>query len=119
MRFTSTLLLLLLAIGCSDASQSSLDSTVDETIDDSHPDRKYQIYGGRLKESDLDEIESLVAKLTEDAILTIDVRRPNVVEVKTGVVRGPLDGGGVYYEFEKKDGRWVRINEKGSKSWVS
>jgi hypothetical protein len=42
-----------------------------------------------------------------------------LVEVNTGVIHGPLSGHGTYYEFENRDGQWVRINTGTHKMWRS
>ncbi|MBI3862318.1 MAG: hypothetical protein HY290_10530 [Planctomycetia bacterium] len=81
------------------------------------PTREYRVVGGHLSAADVAEIESLVSKLTEERILLITVRKSGSVTVTTGVVRGPLDGGGSEFDFEKENGRWVKTGI--SSSWVS
>jgi hypothetical protein len=82
------------------------------------PVRAYEI-DGTLSEADLRSIEALVRGLTKDPIMKMTVDDLGTVEVMTGVVRGPLDGGGDFYDFAKREGRWVRINSDKIKSWVS
>src|SRR4051812_28100009 len=74
---------------------------------------------GELGDADRRELEDLVARQTADPILGIRVIRSGVVEVTTGVVRGPLGGGGSIFDFEKRDGRWFQINENAVKVWRS
>jgi hypothetical protein len=79
---------------------------------------KYEVLG-ELADADLRELEALVARLTADPILLVRVVRPGVVEVKTGVIRGPLAGGGRFFDFEKQDGRWTPANTNEVRLWKS
>jgi hypothetical protein len=56
---------------------------------------------------DLLQVKTLTFGLTEDPILDITGIRPGLVEVRTGVVTGPLDGHGDQFEFEKQNGKWI------------
>jgi hypothetical protein len=80
--------------------------------------QKYAVEGN-LAAEDLRQIQLLVAGLTYDPILHVKVRRAGLVEVTTGVVLGPLAGHGTYYDFEKRDGQWIRINTDTLKIWRS
>lgn len=79
---------------------------------------RYKVVG-ELSDADLGELEGLVARLTADPILLVRVIRPGVVDVKTGVIRGPLAGGGRFFDFEKQDGRWTPANTNEVRLWAS
>lgn len=72
-----------------------------------------------LTEDDRDQIEAIVKSLTDDPIMDITITGADTVEVMTGVVRGPLDGGGRYFDFKRVRGRWEYTQENGLKMWVS
>lgn len=78
-------------------------------------ERDYVILG-RLTEEDIEALEPMVRELTTEPVLRIKRSRLGDVEVTTGHVRGPLDGGGSSFIFEKRDGKWELTAEGG---WVS
>jgi hypothetical protein len=67
---------------------------------------------------DLTEIITAVKKVESDSILMISAEdQPDgQIEVTTGVVRGPLDGGGKKYYLKRIDGTWVIQSQA---FWVS
>ena len=73
---------------------------------------------GDLDPSDVVEIQRLVRSIRgiHRAILSIEVIDKNEVEIMTGIVRGPLDGGGNLLRAKKRDGRWKITSIS---SWVS
>ena len=77
--------------------------------------------GGVSKiQKDIKKIESLLTEIgSKYPILEVVFLKDDRVEVQTGVVRGPLDGMGIYYDFEKKDGIWLQLNKDTFRSWVS
>jgi hypothetical protein len=74
---------------------------------------------GTLPDSERRELETLVVRLTNQPILRFRVIGPCAVEATTGVIRGPLDGGGEIFHFEKRDGRWVRPDPNEVTIWRS
>jgi hypothetical protein len=72
---------------------------------------------GALSRDDLDEIQRLVAHEDSQPILSvIQDERTKEFEVSTGIVRGPLDGGGKRYRLRKEGTVW-KLTPSGS--WVS
>lgn len=61
-------------------------------------------------------IRGIVKKLTKEPILCIALEGDGNVYVKTGVIRGPLEGGGKFFVFAKRDGKWI-VKRKGV--WLS
>ncbi|WP_146522101.1 hypothetical protein [Stieleria varia] len=49
-------------------------------------------------------------------ILSLRFTDQNTIQITTGVVRGPLSGGGFYYIARREHGRWI-VRSKGG--WVS
>lgn len=82
------------------------------------PPGDYRVVG-KLSDADLRELEDLVSRQTDDPIMNVRVLRPGLVEVTTGVLRGPVNGGGRILDFEKQDGRWRQINMHEVKVWRS
>jgi len=69
---------------------------------------------------DVSEISKAIQQAKVDQpIISIRVIQENHVEVTTGTIRGPLDGGGFIYEFKKNENKWELINPNMIKSWVS
>jgi len=69
---------------------------------------------------DVAEIAEIVKGIEDvDPILSIRVIDQEKVEVTTGVVRGPLDGGGRIYSLKKIDGEWDLDESKGTTHWMS
>lgn len=65
---------------------------------------------GKLSRSDVAAICHVIetsSQLSEKRILWINVKAPDEVEVWTGEVRGPLDGGGEAATLNKANGVWV------------
>jgi hypothetical protein len=81
----------------------------------------WQNYGSSrpLTPEDRAQIADLVKQLTDEPVLRIRPDDPFQVEVMTGEIRGPLDGGGRIFWFRKSWGRWKRIREDGIAVWVS
>jgi hypothetical protein len=52
-------------------------------------------------------------------VLWIDVISKTEVDVLTGVIRGPLDGGGRIFKLRRENGKWIYIKEEMYRSWVS
>jgi len=70
-----------------------------------------------LSSNDIIQIQKLIGKETEENILSIvEDEDTHVIEVTTGVVRGPLDGGGKSFKLQCDDGKW-KIT--GTSMWVS
>lgn len=65
------------------------------------------------------DIRQLCALLGEGSILEIVFSGPRRVEVKTGVMRGPLNGQGRYFDFQKEGETWIELDKNIRKSWVS
>ncbi|PXA02841.1 hypothetical protein DDZ13_15040 [Coraliomargarita sinensis] len=69
---------------------------------------------------DVAEIAETVKKIDGvDPILSIRVIDRENVEVRTGVVRGPMDGGGRIYSLKKVTGEWELDESKGTAHWLS
>lgn len=75
---------------------------------------------GKIISIDVKDVADIVEIITNtgeaDPILSIRVISRSDVEVTTGIVRGPLDGGGNIYRVKKKNGQWT-LDGKGS--WIS
>lgn len=54
-----------------------------------------------------------------DPVLWIDVISKNEVDVSTGVIRAPLDGGGRIFKLQKESGKWIYVKENFYRSWTS
>lgn len=52
-------------------------------------------------------------------VLWIDVISKTEVDVVTGVVRGPLNGGGRIFKLRRENDKWIYIKEEMYRSWVS
>lgn len=52
-------------------------------------------------------------------VLWIDVISKTEVDVSTGEVRGPLDGGGRIFKLRRENDKWIYIKEEMYRSWVS
>jgi len=78
---------------------------------------------GQLSDFQKKEIEDIteVAKSLDSKypIMSIEFKSPNEVEIMTGVVRGPLDGGGNYFDLKKQNGKWIQVNSDSHRGWVS
>src|SRR5262245_10252413 len=69
----------------------------DDQLEWNLDERNYKIIGGKLSDNDIRQIEALASKLTKDPIMNIEIKRPGLVNVTTGVVYGPLDGQGAIF----------------------
>ena len=49
-------------------------------------------------------------------IIDITIYNDRCIFIKTGVIRAPLNGSGINYNFEKNKGKWVLESES---KWVS
>jgi hypothetical protein len=76
----------------------------------------------------LNELQAEDIKAIVDYAKTVDKEYPlmrieflglDKVEIQTGIVRGPLDGGGRFHTLERKHGRWQVVSDGSSKRWVS
>ncbi|CAM3181799.1 hypothetical protein [Rariglobus hedericola] len=78
---------------------------------------------GQLSDFQKNEIEAItVAAKSLDSkypIMSIKFKSPGEVEIMTGVVRGPLDGGGNYFDLKKQNGKWIQANPDSRRFWVS
>ena len=73
-----------------------------------------------ISSQDITEIIKVIEKIKNvDPILSIEVLSNTRVDVKTGVIRGPLDGSGMYYEIRKGDGTWLRHKTTTIRMWMS
>jgi hypothetical protein len=81
-------------------------------------ERNFHVIGGKLTDPEIRQIEASVSRLTKDPILGIEIKQPGTIEVMTGVIRGPLDGEGSIFQFEKRKGKWTH-NKDVHKGWVS
>lgn len=80
------------------------------------PEVEYPVSGmrpGELIET-LHEIKALCDPDT--SILQLRFLGPNRLEIKTGTMKGPLEGHGRILLFERKEGRWLKITQH---RWVS
>ena len=81
-----------------------------------------RVYGdvGAISSQDIAEIIIVIEKIKNvDPILSIEVLSSTRVDVETGVIRGPLNGSGRYYEVMKEDGVWFRQKTTTMRGWVS
>lgn len=73
-----------------------------------------------ISSKDIAEIIKVIEKIKNvDPILSIEVLSNTQVDVETGVIRGPLDGSGMYYEVRKEDGTWLRHKTTRIRMWMS
>ena len=80
------------------------------------------VTGDDLSSADVRTIRKVLDKSSNDTklhILSINQTAPNNVEVWTGDLRGPLDGGGEIFLLELTDGVWVIIDDGWHRGWVS
>jgi len=75
--------------------------------------------GGTAKvQDDIRQIESLLAKIgNEHPILEVVFINRHHVRVNTGVIKGPLNGHGRYYNLKKKNGVWIQPNKDKAVTW--
>jgi hypothetical protein len=91
------------------------------------PPYSIQVHGvfvaGGLNDLQAENISAIVdyAKTVDKQypLMEIEFLGPDKVEIQTGVIRGPLDGGGRYHTLEKRNGKWQVISDGPSKSWFS
>jgi hypothetical protein len=91
------------------------------------PPYSIQVHGvfvaGGLSDLQAENISAIVdyAKIVDKQypLMGIEFLGPDKVEIQTGVIRGPLDGGGRYHTLEKRNGKWQVISDGPSKSWFS
>lgn len=79
----------------------------------------FVVFGGTLSPADQKAIVAVINSLStihDKRILSIEVTTPSTVEVLTGEVRGPLDGGGTIIRLKFESGVWKVF---GITSWVS
>ena len=74
---------------------------------------------GTLSFDDKDEIIECVMAVSKEPVLRIEVQAHGEVEVDTGVVLGPLDGGGDTYLLQKKGRHWHIVDDGKIRGWVS
>jgi len=88
---------------------------------------EYVVYGaaslGGISKlaADIKIIQETIAKIdTEYPILEIDFLSKDHVEVKTGIVKGPLNASGRYHDLKKEGNQWRNADEEGVvRMWVS
>jgi hypothetical protein len=107
-----------LLLGCSQPSPPRRLSPSIPAVPATRPSRSYT-FPASLTEGDLQAIEALIRDLTHDPIMQIEADELDNIEVMTGVIRGPLDGGGTYFNFAKRNGHWTQIHTGSQKFWVS
>ena len=72
-----------------------------------------------LSQKNLSKILEAVSKIQDgEPVLSIDVISTTRVEVRTGKVRGPLDGGGMVYRLDLIGDFWT-VDEKATTHWMS
>jgi hypothetical protein len=72
-----------------------------------------------LSQENLSKILESVSKVKDgEPVLSIDILSTTRVEVRTGTVRGPLDGGGMVYRLDLIGGSW-KIDDKATTHWMS
>jgi len=78
---------------------------------------------GQIVSIDVEDVAEIteIVKEIEDVkpILSVRVIDQENVEVTTGFVRGPLDGGGRIYSLKKINGEWELDVSKGTTHWIS
>jgi hypothetical protein len=76
---------------------------------------------GQLAESDIAAIVAIVQRIPDldHKIVRIVAKTPKNAFVHTGEQRGPLDGGGHVVTLEKRNGRWVVIEDWRESIWAS
>ncbi|MDQ8209606.1 hypothetical protein QEH52_18955 [Coraliomargarita sp. SDUM461003] len=81
-----------------------------------------RVYGdvAAISSQDIAEIIKVIEKIKNvDPILSIEVLSGTRVDVEAGVIRGPLNGSGWYYEVKKENGVWIRHKTTIMRGWVS
>lgn len=75
--------------------------------------------GGIAKvQDDIRKIEALLAEIgNEHPILEVVFINKNRAWVNTGVIKGPLNGHGIYYNLKKKNGVWILPNKHEGVTW--
>ena len=73
----------------------------------------------QVPEPDKSEIKNEISKYTAEDILMIIPEKDGSLQVMTGVVRGPLDGGGNIYILKKVKGAWKVYDDGAIRGWVS
>jgi hypothetical protein len=72
-----------------------------------------------LSQENLSRILESVSRVKDgEPVLSIDILSTTRVEVRTGRVRGPLDGGGMVYRLDLIAGSW-KIDDKATTHWMS
>jgi len=72
--------------------------------------------GSQPSDSDREIILKLIEAKTDQPLLMIEVYTGGRARVKTGVVRGPLDGGGTSFYLIKTGSSWRIVFRQG---WIS
>ncbi|RMH03299.1 MAG: hypothetical protein D6702_06240 [Planctomycetota bacterium] len=105
-----TLLILCAAAGCGGGA--------DRGPGTSDPAAAIEVRGAELPRAELRSLieTALAHPEVEPPVRSVTVRDPNRAEVHTGVMRGPLAGGGQTVELERRDGHWVVV---GVAQWIS
>lgn len=77
--------------------------------------------GGLAKvQDDIRKIEALLAEIgNEQPILEVVFLSGHRARVNTGVIKGPLNGHGRYYNLKKKNGVWIQLKKDMIQSWFS
>ena len=80
------------------------------------------VVGDGLTQEDVVAIRETIAASdlkVDKRVLSINQQDAKSVEVMTGEIRGPLDGGGDIILLEKVDGKWQIVGDGVSRGWVS
>jgi hypothetical protein len=83
------------------------------------PDRWPFRINGELGELDIAQIVAVIRRTPGIGreIAWIDVRGSNSVEVYTGRLSGPLDGGGNVVTLRERQNKWIVIGDPGQSFW--
>lgn len=80
--------------------------------------RKGFVIDSRIKETDVTSIIKYFEShpSLDPRIIALRFTDRDTIRITTGVVRGPLDGGGSFYVARRENGRWIVRSDGG---WVS
>ena len=65
------------------------------------------------------EIKYIINNVTKDNIIYIKKIDNETLEIHTGIIRGPLDGGGEIYLLKRRKGKLELFDDGAIRSWVS
>jgi hypothetical protein len=81
------------------------------------PQKTYKL--DEITNPDKLEIINIIKSQTDEEIIWINAISAAEIEVMTGVIRGPLDGGGNVYILKFHAGKWILFDDGSIRSWVS